>query len=134
MKRVLRYLYLLFTTTVLLSSIACKKNEESVPQNFIPAEASDLSEEELKTIHHDTNYQYEYRTGEAGNYEYNYDVSGTDYEGNEVSGTVFVNGKYGFGTITNARGEEIEIETEWIGKGILKGTDSQENEYNLEVD
>ena len=50
--------------------------------------------------------------GESGNYEYNYEVSGTDANGDAVSGNVSMNGKYGSGTITNSNGEEIEVETE----------------------
>jgi len=45
-----------------------------------------------------------------------------------------VNGKYGNGTINNVNGEGVEVETEWIGKGVMKAKDSQGNEYKLEVD
>lgn len=134
MKRTFYNIIPVFIIIVLLSLISCKQKEEQQRQNFISSEAPDLTKEELKTVHKDTNYKYEYRTGKSGDYEYNYDVSGTDNEGNKVSGTVYVNGKYGNGTINNANGEGVEVETEWIGKGVMKAKDSQGNEYKLEVD
>lgn len=134
MKRTFYNVLPVFSIIILLSLISCKQKEEQQRQNFISSEAPDLTKEELKTVHKDTNYKYEYRTGKSGDYEYNYDVSGTDNEGNKVSGTVYVNGKYGNGTINNANGEGVEVETEWIGKGVMKAKDSQGNEYKLEVD
>ena len=95
MKRTFYNVLPVFSIIILLSLISCKQKEEQQRQNFISSEAPDLTKEELKTVHKDTNYKYEYRTGKSGDYEYNYDVSGTDNEGNKVSGTVYVNGKYG---------------------------------------
>lgn len=134
MKRALPYLLLVFTSTLLFSTLSCKKNEEQKPQNFIPAEASDLTKEELKTIHTDTNYKYEYRTGSSGDYTYNYDVSGFDEAGNEVTGKVTMEDKYGSGTITTYNDEEIEVEVEWISYGELRATDQDGNQYELTVD
>ncbi len=42
--------------------------------------------------------------------------------------------KYGTGTITNADGEEIEVDVEWVDYGELKATDPDGNEYELTVD
>ena len=124
--------YFLLFGLVLVMAISCKKKEDVQPNNLIASPKADTNNEE--TIHTDSTYEYEYRKGESGNYEYNYDVSGTDNNGDEVSGNVSMNGKYGSGTITNSNGEEIEVETEWIGKGILNATDDEGNEYELDVD
>jgi hypothetical protein len=61
---------------VLFTLFSCKQKEQEQPQNFVPANSEELTEEELKTVHTDTNYKYEYRTGTSGDYGYNYDVSG----------------------------------------------------------
>jgi len=132
MKTKITKLYFLLLGLVLLLTISCKNKDEVPPDNFISSPATELNYEE--TIHTDTTYDYEYRKGESGNYEYNYDVSGTDDNGNEVSGNVSMNGKYGTGTITNSDGEEIEVETEWVDKGVLNATDDDGNEYELNVD
>jgi hypothetical protein len=124
--------YLLIIGLVLSIIISCKKKEGAQPDNFTTSPTVDVNESE--TIHTDTTYEYEYCKGESGNYEYNYDVSGTDDNGDEISGNVSTNGKYGSGTITNSNGEEIEVETVWIGKGVLKATDDDGNEYEMEVD
>ena len=132
MKSKIKKTYFLLFGLVIVIAISCKKKEEVQPDNFITSPEVETINEE--TIHTDTTYEYEYRKGESGNYEYNYDVSGTDDNGDEVSGNVSMNGKYGSGTITNSEGEEIEVETEWIGKGVLKATDNDGNEYELNVD
>lgn len=118
----------------LLSLNSCKQKEQVRQQNFVPANAEDLTAEELKTVHADTNYKYEYRTGNSGDYGYNYDVSGYDHNGNEVTGNVSMEDKYGTGTLTNSEGDEINVDVEWIGKGELKATDEEGNEYELTVD
>lgn len=117
---------------VLVIAISCKKKEEVQPDNLLSSPAAAVNNEGI--IHTDTTYKYECRKGETGDYEYNYEVSGTDDNGDEVSGNVSMNGKYGSGTITNSNGEEIEVETEWIGKGVLNATDDDGNEYELDVD
>jgi hypothetical protein len=131
MKTKITNTYFLLLGLVLVVAISCKKKEEVQPDNFIATPAVDINNKE--TIHTDTTYQYEYRSGESGNYEYNYDVSGTDDNGDEVSGNVSMNGRYGSGTITNSNGEEIEVETEWINKGVLNATDVDGKEYQLTV-
>lgn len=119
---------------VLFSLLGCKQKEVSQPQNLIHENTEQLTEEEITTIHTDTAYKYEYRTGTSGDYGYNYDVSGYDYSGNAVTGNVSMEDKYGTGYITNSEGEEVEVEVEWIGKGELRATDSNGNEYELKVD
>jgi hypothetical protein len=91
-----------------------------------------ITPEEAKTYHVNKTYHYEYRTGNSGNYEYNYDVKGINATGDSVFGNINVQGKYGAG-ILNDTVAEIEINTEWIAYGKLKATDKQGNEYNLIV-
>lgn len=128
------FLFKIIVIFAILSAISCKQKEQERKQNFVPANTEDLTAEELKTVHTDTNYKYEYRTGTSGDYGYNYDVSGYDDIGNEVTGNVSMEDKYGTGTITNADGVEVEVNVEWIGKGELKATDDDGNEYQLTVD
>lgn len=119
---------------VLLSLLGCKQEESSQPQKLLPENTEKLTEEEITTIHTDTAYKYEYRTGTSGDYGYNYDVSGYDDSGNAVTGNVSMEDKYGTGYITNSDGDEIDVEVEWTGYGELKATDSDGNEYELTVD
>ena len=86
------------------------------------------------TYHEDTTKEYEYRTGTSGDYTYNYNAYGFDDDGNEVTGNIAVDGKYGNGILTKANGDEIDINVEWIGKGKLLATDEEGNEYELYVD
>jgi hypothetical protein len=110
----------------------CRKKEE--PKDQIVKEFVDTLITQEETTHHvDTNYQYEFRKGEHGNYTYNYDVSGTDTQGNEVTGNITIEGKYGTGFITNSEGKELEVDVEWINKGILKAIDEDGEEYELQV-
>ncbi len=113
----------------LLFLLACKNNQESLPQE----EQSPETVVE-QTYHIDTIYEYEHRTGTSDNYQYNYDVSGTDVNGDDVTGNVTVQDKYGIGTLTDVDGNEIEVEVEWTGYGKLKATNNDGNEYELEVD
>jgi hypothetical protein len=119
---------------VLLLLLGCKQNEVSQPQTLLPENTEQLTEDEINTIHTDTNYKYEYRTGTSGDYGYNYDVSGYDDSGNDVTGNIIMEDKYGTGYITNSVGDDIDVEVEWTGYGELKATDSEGNEYELTVD
>lgn len=86
------------------------------------------------TYHTDPNYKYEYRTGNSGEYEYNYDISGLDQDGNTVYGNIDIEGKYGSGYIQDENGEEKYLDVEWVDYGVLEGTDEDGNSYELEVD
>lgn len=131
-----KLLYILLTFWLVTS---CRKEQQKVqPQPFYEEvitsdDVQTITPEEAKTYHKDTIYQYEYRTGTSGTYEYNYDVTGFDLNGNPVNGSINVKGKYGAGIITNNEDEEINIEVEWIDYGKLKGIDNEGNEYDLEV-
>ncbi len=119
------YYFLLFTVLFL----SCKPNTTSEAPPYSPRPDSI----EIKMVHIDTAYEYEKRTGTSGNYEYTYDVIGTDEQGNEVTGQVEVEGKSGNGVITNNNDEEIAVEVEWSGHGILKAVDQEGKEYQLQT-
>jgi len=74
---------------------------------------------EDSTYRQNSKFKYEHRTGTTGSYTYNYDVSGTDEDGNSVSGNIDMQGKYSNGTITDDDGNEIEVNAEWVGSGQL---------------
>ncbi len=81
-----------------------------------------------------SNYKYQYRTGNSGNYELSYDVSGEDENGNSVGGSVEMSGRYGSGTLQNDEGEDIDIDAEWVDYGEMEATDNEGNTYSLDVD
>ena len=112
-----------------LLGLSCKQKEQK-PSNFLPQNTENLTQEEKQTLHTDTTYKYEYRTGISGNY----DVSGFDTKGKEVSGSVYMEDKQGVGTLTISGGEEIEIAVEWVGHGKLLAKDKRGKEYKLTVD
>lgn len=78
--------------------------------------------------------KYNSRSGISGSYDYNYDISGEDENGNSVSGNVDIQGKEGGGTITDADGIEKSIDVEWVDYGVLEGTDEDGVSYELHVD
>jgi cell division protein FtsW (lipid II flippase) len=75
-----------------------------------------------------------YNTSSSKSEIYNYDVVGFDNNNNRVSGNVDVDDDGGNGYILNSENQKIEIEVEWIGNGELKGTNRENNEYQLEVE
>jgi hypothetical protein len=109
----------------LLAILSCKKNEDKI--RYSPKPQTDT------IVHTDTTYEYEQRTGTSGNYEYTYDVIGTDSQGNEVTGTVEVEGKTGIGNLSDREGITFNVEVEWIDYGILNATDNHGNQYQLEI-
>jgi predicted membrane-bound dolichyl-phosphate-mannose-protein mannosyltransferase len=115
--------------------IACKNKRKEVQQqeknqHFVPF-SEQVAEETYPT---DTAYNYENRVGVPGDYQYTYDVSGTNENGEEVTGTTTVRDNDGEGTVTDSEGNEMDVEAEWIGYGKLKAADDDGNEYELEVD
>lgn len=127
---------------VLTSIISCKENKtnnedntDSQVQGFVSTKDVEYEEpQDDPTYHVDEEHKYEYRTGTSGDYEYNYDVIGHNEDGDDVSGNVTMNGKYGNGTITTPDGDEVEVNAEWVDYGKLKATDENGNEYDLEAE
>ena len=131
MKKTLPFLITLLASIILFTN--CSKKETASPQKLLPESAEEIVIDSVTNHHEDTTYQYEYRTGESGDYQYNYDVIATDADGNELEGNINVEGKYGKGTLTDIEDNEIEILTEWIGYGKLLGKDDNGNEYEIVV-
>jgi hypothetical protein len=122
----MKHKYLIVLLIILTS---CKNKEAQPAHNPTPQTKSN----DVETTYIDTAFEYESRTGTSGNYTYTYDIFGTDENGNEVSGTITIKGKYGTGTLLNSNENEIEVEAEWIDYGKLKATDDEGNKYQLEV-
>lgn len=122
------------TSTIQPSSPAYSPSNptSSYNNNFINSSSSGTSSDE--TYHTNSQYKYEYRTGTSGDYEYNYDINGTDEEGNTVSGNIDISGKYGSGTIQDEDGNEKSIDAEWVDYGVLEVTDEDGNTYEMDVD
>lgn len=137
---------LLLITTVLF--LSCKENNQEPAvqkidiitlyqeniDTILPNDAEEITPFEAKTYHVNKEYKYEYRTGISEQYEYNYDIIGHDSEGNEIKGNVNVNGKYGAGKITTAKGEKKDIFVKWVdyGKLVAKDQDSLAYEFVVE--
>ena len=125
----------------LLVLVSCEKAAAPPPQKIntfykevITADdRKTITPEEAKTYHVDNIYQYKYRTGNSGHYEYNYDVKGINCTNDSVFGNINVSGKYGAGILRNDSIADLEINTEWIAFGKLKATDKKGNEYQLIV-
>lgn len=124
-----------------LVTLSCKKASAPPPPEinsfFKTAITADdrktITAQEAKTYHVNDTYQYKYRTGNSGQYEYNYDVKGIDIDGDSVFGNINVQGKYGAGILLNDTIPDIEINTEWVAYGKLNATDLQGNKYQLIV-
>ncbi|TDP02280.1 hypothetical protein [Flavobacterium sp. 245] len=125
---------------LLVAFYSCKKADAPPPpqintfykETVTADDRKTITPDEAQTYHVNKTYQYEYRTGNPGNYEYNYDVKGINDKGDSVFGNINVQGKYGAGILMDSIAE-IEISTEWISKGKLKANDKKGNEYNLIV-
>jgi hypothetical protein len=70
-----------FTVLIIFCVYSCKKADAHPPtgNSFYPEvitskDRKTITPEEAKTYHVDSENKYEYRTGEYGHYEYNYDV------------------------------------------------------------
>jgi hypothetical protein len=126
---------------LLLVTLSCKRaSAPPLPQInslykqvITPDDRKTITAEEAKTYHVNTTYQYEYRTGNPGHYEYNYDVKGINIKGDSVCGNINVQGKYGAGILISDSIADVEINTEWISYGKLKACDKNGNEYQLIV-
>lgn len=112
---------------------SCQKTP-TIPEKPQGFRQEKITPEEAKTFHQDKEFEYEYRTGNSGHYEYNYDVKGEDENGNEVSGKINIEGKYGAGKIDDQKGNIHNVEVEWYDKGKLKAVDEKGKRYELVVE
>jgi hypothetical protein len=118
----MKKLILVFSLIIIV--ISCKKAETDNEPNYLNNTAPSYNS---TPVSNET-----YSNGSSNSYSY--DVNGTDDDVNCVSGTIDVNGKYGYGTIEDDDGNEVDVDVEWTGKGSLEATDSDGNSYELEVD
>jgi hypothetical protein len=123
-----KFIYPLVILFITLFLSCSKKKEQKV--SSVDKSYNSNNSYNNNNYHENNNYKYEYRTGSNGNY--NYDVVGTDNNGNNVSGNIDISGKYGSGTIEDENGNNKDIDVEWSGNGILDGTDNDGNTYDLE--
>lgn len=110
---------------------------QSTPQNvrYQTQDHVKLRNDEIDNNYHkNSDYKYEFRTGESGDYSYNYDINGYDVDGNFVEGNIDILGKYGEGYIIDEEGNERYINVEWVDWGVMEGTDDDGNTYEFEVD
>jgi len=119
-KNFVRVLLALTIMNILCQS--CKSEEEVINKPIKNA-----------TTRRDTSFLYEYRTEYSGHFTYNYDITGIDKSGNQVSGNITMDGKYGKGFIYNKQGEKLEVQVVWIDIGILKAIDHDGMEYVLQI-
>src|SRR3954467_14788296 len=116
-----------------LGIIGCKEDlpQPKINSFYKEVVASDdrevITPEEAKTYHVDTKRKYKYRTGNPGQYEYNYDVKGINIKGDSVFGNINTKGKYGAGLLIFDTIKDVEIKTEWIAYGKIKAVDKQGN-------
>lgn len=124
----------LFITTALSFMLVTSCTGESKTE--LQSETQEIKTSELggNDYNSDSEYKYEYRTGATVNYEYNYDVMGEDEDGNEISGNVDMNGRYGNGYVTDDNGDEKEVEVEWVDYGKMEATDEDGNTYEMEAE
>jgi hypothetical protein len=126
---------------LLLVTLSCRKASAPPPpeinsflkQVITPDDRKTITAEEAKTYHVNDTYQYKYRTGDPGQYEYNYDVKGINIDGDSVFGNINVQGKYGAGILLGDTIPDIKINTEWVSYGKLSATDLNGNKYQLIV-
>lgn len=118
-----------YLITLLIILTSCKNIEVQPVYNPIPL----IKSNDVETTKVDTAFEYESRKGTSGNYNYTYDVFGTDKNGNDITGTITIEGKHGDGILIDTDGNEIEVTVEWIDYGKLKATDVNNIEYLLKV-
>ncbi|MEM0577152.1 hypothetical protein [Flavobacterium polysaccharolyticum] len=125
---------------ILLSCILSCQKQPTQPkvqsfyqEKITPDDVKTLTPEEAKTYHRDTVYQYEYRTGTSGNYEYQYQVHGLNETKDSITGLINIKGKYGAGILIDKNQDTLAVEVEWIDYGVLKGKDQRGRYYELRV-
>lgn len=133
------------TTSIIFLSLAlafgsCKNGNKLKETKKITFESKATSDDKLSEKDNDKNaveyafYEYESTEEALDQDENNYKVYGTDEDGNEVFGSVNIEGKLGIGIIRGIEAKGIEIVAERTGHNLLIATDVKGYEYNLKVD
>ena len=118
------FIKLLIFTIPLIALVSCGKNKKD--------ESSTADKEAFNTRLN------KLQTGSYGlrneNFRYDYTVSGTDENGNEVSGDINLAGKLGEGKIYSySEKRTIEVVVESSGEGKAVATDVNGKKYHLKV-
>lgn len=137
---------LINTTKLILLSLAlgfgfgsCKNEIKLKKTGSTTIESSAAADKNLAKKGNDTSIVediYEYASSKEilEQDENNYKVSGTDEDGNEVFGSVNIEGAIGIGIISGIEAKGIEIVAERTGHNLLTATDVKGYEYKLKVD
>ena len=132
---------LLFVSFIGFVLVSCKEEAPKPKEKIVtfvneilPEDIKTITPEEAQTYHKNPERKYEYRTGAYNDYEYNYDVVGTDSLGNNVKGNIIVKGKYGAGMLIDSTGKALDVEVEWTGYDLLEGKDKKGNKYILKTE
>lgn len=127
-------LLLFFIVTVgCKKEVPLQKTETFYKETITSQDRKVITAEEAKTYHTDKKHKYQYRTGNPGAYEYNYNLKGIDVKGDSVFGNINTSGKFGAGILIYNTIDEIEVKTEWVGHGKLKAIDNKGNVFQLIV-
>lgn len=123
---------------ILVAFFSCKDNdrEHIVTENDSESQfEKDLQEDlQAETIHTNSDYKYNHHDGDAEDYEYHYDVVGSNKDGSEVAGYIDIQGKTGNGVLEDELGNEIEVTAQWTSKTELRAVDNEGNIWDLIVE
>ncbi|HCQ12466.1 MAG TPA: hypothetical protein DIU01_04240, partial [Flavobacterium sp.] len=86
MKKTIQFLVGLIAALLLFNT--CRTKELAQPQQLLPESAEAITIDSVTNHHEDATYNYEYRTGTSGDYQYNYDVIATDSDKNKLEGNI----------------------------------------------
>lgn len=129
----------LILLSLALGAISCKNEIKLNKTEKKTFESTTAADESLAKKSSDTNIVediYEYASSKEilEQDENNYEVYGTDEDGNEVFGSVNIEGAIGIGIISGIEAKGIEIVAERTGHNSLTATDVKGYEYKLKVD
>lgn len=116
-----------------LGSCRNKNNLKETGENrVISTTTADEKAEDKNTVA----YTFEYDNTEKALHQdkNNYNVRGKDEDGNEVFGSIYIEGEVGIGIISGVEENAIEIVAERSGQNSLIATDVKGYEYKLKVD
>lgn len=106
-----------------ISFLSCDKENK-------PSKKSQKAAQKKEITGSKKNYSY----SEDIKSEYQYKVSGTDYDHNKVYGQIDLEGQNGIGTLIRNEDTTIEIVIENISHGKLIAIDIDGNKYELKLD
>lgn len=126
----------IMSLTILSLSIAlasCKNDSKFNDMRQTENQGKHTLKENTKTIV-DSLFEQQINKGVFNKKDFNYQVHGTDEDGNKVFGTINIEGKVGIGMIHGNEEKAIEIVVEWTGKDRFTAIDLNGYQYKLVVD